>query len=62
MGITQNRSESLNKGAWYKFAKPRGEREKTYYLEYRLDLIQAIEQTTHYSNEEKRIDEGDKNP
>ncbi|WP_225745002.1 primase C-terminal domain-containing protein [Marinilactibacillus sp. Marseille-P9653] len=45
-GITQNRSESLNKAAWHKFAKPREEREKTHYSEYRLDLIQLIEQKT----------------
>ncbi len=45
-GISQNRSESLNKGVWYKFAKPREEREKTHYSEYRLDLIHLIEQKT----------------
>lgn len=46
LGITQNRSESLNKGVWYKFAKPREEREKTHYSEYRLDLIHLIEERT----------------
>lgn len=43
-GLDENRSESLNKGVWYKFAKPREDRQKSHYSEWRKDLIRLIEQ------------------
>lgn len=39
------RAESSNKGVWYKFAKPREERQKSHYSEWRRDLIRLIERT-----------------
>ncbi len=43
-GNEDTRAESLNKGVWYKFAKPRDDRQKSHYSEWRKDLIHLIEQ------------------
>ncbi|MCC5890817.1 MAG: primase C-terminal domain-containing protein, partial [Alkalibacterium sp.] len=43
-GSDDTRAESLNKGVWYKFAKPRDDRQKSHYSEWRKDLIRLIEQ------------------
>jgi len=43
-GSDDTRAESLNTGVWYKFAKPRDDRQKSHYAEWRKDLIQLIEQ------------------
>lgn len=42
-GNEDTRAESLNKGVWYKFAKPREDRQKSHYAEWRNDLIRLIE-------------------